>query len=90
VIGPFGAPGNFVVVQVGAREEQGHLSLEEVLDTVRAAVFRPKFAEYLDDLLEKLRGRAEIEVNTDLLASMQISGEQVEESGDAPPAAHGH
>jgi len=90
VIGPFGAPGNFVILQVGAREEQGHYSLEEVLETVRAAVFRPKFAEYHDDLLQRLRSRAEIEVNPEVLASLRVSGEQIEESDGGAPAAHGH
>jgi len=89
VIGPIGAPGHFVVLQVGAREDQGALALEEVIDRVRLALFGPKFLDYRDELVRRLRDAAEIEVNPEVIASLGISGEQLEESEGAEPSAHG-
>lgn len=89
VLGPTGVPGNFVVQRVNAREEQGYLTLEQASDTVRSIVFREKYKEALDALIQSLRSRSEIEINWDVLASLQITGEPVEEDAQVPTTPHG-
>ncbi len=74
VLGPLGVPGNFVIVKVIAREEQGFYDFQAVSGNVRNAVFSGKFREALDDVMTKLRSRARIEVQEDVLAGMRVSG----------------
>jgi len=90
VIGPMGAPGNYIVMQVGAREEQGYFPFEEVAGAIRPELFRPKFEAFRQDLIRQLRSRSEIEINKDVLASLRFSGVRIEEDDGAGPGAHGH
>lgn len=92
VLGPIGAPGNFVVLHVDAREEQGFRALEEVSGTIRSAVYLQKFEQALDEVIQKLRSRSEIRIDEQVLDSLRITGtpaEPGESDAEAPPAAHG-
>lgn len=92
VIEAGGVPGNFVVLKVLGREEQGTYPLEEVSGNVRSTLFSDKFRQVLDDFVTKLRARSQIRVDTELLASLRVSGSAVEgppEEG-GPPGAHAH
>lgn len=88
VVGPVGGPGNFMVMRVDIREEQGPYPFEEVTGNVRSILFRERFGELLDEYLEKLRSRSEIVVHQDALESMRITG--VAREGPEPPAGHAH
>jgi len=90
VLDPMGTPSNWVVVQVDAREEQGHFTQEEVSTTIRAAVFERKFRQYLDEHVAQLRSRSEINIDREVLASMRISGKPAEDAPDASAPSHGH
>lgn len=92
VVGPMGAPGNYIVLRVDAREDQGYRTLEEVSGTIRSAIYMKKFEEALDDVVQKLRSRSEILINEEVLGSLRITGtpaEPSEEGPAAPPPAHG-
>lgn len=82
VLGPFGAPGNFIVMRVVARESQGVYGFEELAATAERAVYDAKFGVALDEVVQSLRSRSEIVINDEALAAMRISGEP-EESDDA-------
>lgn len=88
VLGPAGVPGNYVVMQVDAREEQGYYPLEDVAGMIRTSVFRQKFQKHLEDYIRTLRSRSEIRIHDDVVASLRITGNPVEEP-DAPAAPHG-
>lgn len=88
VIGPVGGPGNYMVIQVDLREEQGPYPFQEVSGNVRSTLFRERFTEILDEYLEKLRSRSEIVVHPDALDSMRITG--VAREGSEPPSGHAH
>jgi parvulin-like peptidyl-prolyl isomerase len=93
VLGPMGAPGNFVVLRVDAREEQGYRAVEEVSGTIRSAVYMGKFEEALDEVIRKLRSRSEIRINEELLESLSITARPAqpdEQGAGAPPPAHGN
>jgi parvulin-like peptidyl-prolyl isomerase len=82
VLGPFGQPGDFTVLKVAAREDQGLHPYAEVSGNVRSAVFSEKFRTVLDERVTRLRARARIEVKEDVLATLEVSG-----TVDGPPAA---
>ncbi|NHZ73171.1 MAG: hypothetical protein GWP16_01720 [Nitrospirae bacterium] len=87
VIGPLGMPGNFIVIRVGARDEQGLFKLEEVRNQVASAVFREQFEASRTSLIEKLRERSEIEINDAGLEALVVSGSLEE---DEPAPSHEH
>jgi hypothetical protein len=74
VLGPFGQPGNFTVIRVMAREDQGPYPFADVSGNVRSAVFGGKFRQVLDERVTRLRARARIEIREDVLASLRVSG----------------
>lgn len=82
VLDPVGGPGNYSVLKVLSREEQGKYELEEVSGNIRNMVFSEKFRVVLDDYLTTLRSRSEIRLNEAALASLSISG-----AVDEDPAA---
>jgi parvulin-like peptidyl-prolyl isomerase len=84
VLGPFGAPGNFIIMRVVARESQGVYSYDELAATAERAVYDAKFGVALDEAIQALRSRSEIVVNENALAAMRIAGEPEEAEG-----AHG-
>jgi parvulin-like peptidyl-prolyl isomerase len=88
VLGPMGVPGNYTVVRVNAVEDQGHYSFEEAQGRARAGVADLKYQQTIDEFIRKLRSRSEITINEAILASMRITGAQVEE--EAAPPGHGH
>jgi peptidyl-prolyl cis-trans isomerase C len=90
VVGPTGVPGNFVVLRVGAREEQGFLDFEQVKSTVRSMVYTEKYKIALDTLIQTLRSRSEVTIHRDVLASLKITGGPIDEDAQAPAAPHGH
>ena len=87
VIGPIGGPGNYVVIKVTAREEQGHYEFREVSGNVRNAVVSKKSLELIDGLVKKLRSRASIEVDEEAIASLRVSGTR-DESQDTDSGTH--
>lgn len=85
VLGPQGVPGNFRILQIDGREEQGGYSFEEVSAHAKSGAYSIKFSEALDTFITKLRERSEIVVHEDVLAFMNISGRPLEkEEGGAP------
>ncbi|RMF74427.1 MAG: hypothetical protein D6738_06410 [Acidobacteria bacterium] len=88
VFGPEGAEGNWVVLIVTAREEQGHYGFREVSGNVRRAMFDEAFRRELHELITTLRKDATIEVREDELARLRIDGTLDEEP--AQGGAHGH
>ncbi len=76
VLDPVGTPGNFIVIKVLAREEQGLYSFREVSGNVRNAVYGEKVREAIEKYMETLRSRSEIEINEEVLKSLQITGEE--------------
>ena len=86
VLEPMGVPGNWTVVRVNLREEQGPYPYDQVSGNVRTAVYQEKFQRFLGEFLDKLRSRSEIEVNEDALADLRITGSRE----DAPAVSHGH
>lgn len=74
VLGPFGEPGKWIVIQVDAKEAQGPYPFDQVSGNVRSEVFQHKFQVRLDEVLKKLRSRSEIEVYDQALAALSITG----------------
>jgi parvulin-like peptidyl-prolyl isomerase len=87
VVGPYGYPGNFLVLQVGARKDQGHYSFEEAAGQIRSRLFGQKFAQEREATIAELRSRSEITVFEDALAAIQVTGER--DQGDSQ-SSHGH
>jgi parvulin-like peptidyl-prolyl isomerase len=85
VFGPLGGAGNFVVLKVMAREEQGTYAFEEVSGNLRQAVESEKFRKVLDEFITKLRSRSDIEINEEVLARLNVGGSVVDE-----PSERGH
>lgn len=85
VIGPFEVRGDWLVLQVDAREEQGPYPFDRVSGNVRSEVFQRKFQERLDEVLKKLRSRSEIEVYDRVVDTLRILGtrEETAEAGHA-------
>jgi peptidyl-prolyl cis-trans isomerase C len=91
VLEPFGIPGNYIVLKVTARQEQGIYDFKEISGNVREAVFQENLLAEMEAFMEKLRSRAEIEINEELLAQLDITGRQEraeEKSGMGD--GHGH
>lgn len=91
VFDPEGESGNYVVVMVTSRQEQGLYSFEEVSGNARRAVRERKEREAVASLMDKLRERSEIEIDEELLATLNISGTREETpQEEAGSPAHGH
>lgn len=92
VLGPAGSEAEWVVYRVGAREEQGLYSFQEVSGNVRAAVYQEAARKAIDGVVSKLRERSKIEIYHDVLDHLRISGQvEADESAEgAVPAGHGH
>jgi parvulin-like peptidyl-prolyl isomerase len=89
VLGPIERGDVFLVVLVGAREEQGIYTLEEIGGNVRKTLSEQKAQQALHDFIQTLRDRSEIILHEDVLATMRITGSPVEEtahSGTTPPS----
>ncbi len=89
VMDPVGVRGNFVVLKVTARQEQGVYPFEEVSGNVRSAVASTKMREAVARLMDTLRSRSEIEIDRELLATLRLSGKK-EEAKEEQPGGHGH
>ena len=90
VLGPFGAPGNFIVMRIIARESQGFYSFEELAATAEAGVYDAKFNATLTQVIQDLRDRSEITINDGALAAMRISGEPEEAKDTHGKGGQGH
>jgi len=90
VLDPYQEEDAWVVYKVIAREEQGIYSYPEVSGNMREAVFRRKFTARLDEFIKTARSRSEIEVRKDVLAALQLSGEQQPEESSVSPGHGGH
>ena len=55
VLGPFGARGNYFVIKVDAREDQGYYTVEQASGQIRSAIYLSKFEEPLGRILQTLR-----------------------------------
>ncbi len=89
VLDPVGVRGNFVVLKVTARQEQGVYEFDEVSGNVRNAVVSSKMRAAVAQLMETLRSRSEIEIDRELLATLRLSGEMTE-AAENQPDGHGH
>jgi parvulin-like peptidyl-prolyl isomerase len=91
ILDPFGVPGNVIVLKIMARQEQGIYEYEEISGNLRAAVFQEKLATGIEAFMEKLRSRAEIKINEEKLAELNITGapENGSEQGGTG-GEHGH
>ncbi len=91
VIDPFGVKDNWQVLLVTGRVEQGLYTFDEISGNIQQAVFNNQFNVVLYEFMKTLRKRAEIKINADVLARLNISGSMdtaPEEEGDH--GAHGH
>ncbi len=88
VLTPFGAPGNWTLLRVNAREEQEPYPFEEVSGNVRSALFRERFQAYVGEVLAKLRSRSEIEVDAAALEALRVTGSR--EAAEAGEQGGGH
>lgn len=86
VLGPMGVPGNYVVVRVNTVEDQGHFTFEEGMGRARAGASNVLYQEAVDSFIQKARSRSEISIHEEVLASMRITGTEVDEE----PAPPGH
>ncbi len=89
VLDPVGVRGNYVVFRVTARQEQGIFSFDEVSGNVRGAVLSRKMRAAIEQLMNTLRDRAEIEIDHELLAGLRLGG-TITEGSENEPVAHGH
>ncbi len=89
VMNPVGVRGNFVVLKVTARQEQGVYPFEEVSGNVRSAVASTKMREAVERLMDTLRSRSEIEIDRELLATLRLGG-KMKEAKEDEPGGHGH
>ncbi len=88
VLDPVGVRGNFVVLKVTARQEQGIYDFDEVSGNVRSAVASIEMRAAIERLMDTLRSRSEIEIDREVLASLRLSGERTET--EEPADGHGH
>ncbi len=88
VLDPVGSSGNVVVLKVTARQEGEPYSFEEVSGNVRSAVFSRKMRAAIEQLMDTLRERSEIEIDRELLAGMRLGG-TLEEAAETA-GGHGH
>jgi parvulin-like peptidyl-prolyl isomerase len=89
VIGPLGQEGNYFVLRVNAREEQGYFTLKELSATARQGILQRKYLEAMADYLGRLRERADIKVNQDALQSLQITGKPGKVDSGSATGPHG-
>ena len=89
VLEPMGVTGNWTVVRVNLREEQGPYPFDQVSGNVRTAVYQQKFQRFLGEFLDKLRSRSEIDVNEEALAELRITGSHEEAPAVSPGHGHG-
>jgi parvulin-like peptidyl-prolyl isomerase len=80
---------SWVVYKLVAREDRGLYSYQEVSGNMREAVFKEKFTEALDRFINTARSRSEIEVREEVLAALELSGNQDVEAG-AQAGGHVH
>lgn len=90
VLEPVGEPGDWVVRKVLDRQEQGIYPYGEISGNLRDRVSQEKFAVALDEFIQLLRSRAEIEVNEEALRSLRIEGSQAEPEGEGGHGGHAH
>jgi peptidyl-prolyl cis-trans isomerase C len=90
VLNPYGVPGNFVIVKVTAREEQGIYEYDEMSGNLRKMVFEDELRREVVSFMEKLRSRAEIEINRDALARLAITGAPASPAGEAEHGGGSH
>ncbi|UCF66378.1 MAG: peptidyl-prolyl cis-trans isomerase [Acidobacteriota bacterium] len=90
VLQPLRVPGNYVVMQVTAREEQGEYSFNEVSGNIRNAMFSEAFQKKLDEVITKLRSLSEIEIDEEALTALVIGGSVDEKASGESSSAHGH
>jgi parvulin-like peptidyl-prolyl isomerase len=91
VLDPFGVEGNYIVLKMMAREEQGPFEFDQISGNVRQTLFTDRFRMVLDRFITTLRERSEIVLYDDRIQALDISGsfvEQAEEEGS--PGGHGH
>ncbi len=89
VLDPVGVRGNYVVLKVTARQEQGIFTFDEVSGNVKNAVFSRKMRAAIERLMDTLRDRAEIEIDRELLAGVRLGG-TITEKPENEPDGHGH
>ena len=89
VLDPVGVPGNYVVLTVTARREQEPYSFDEVSGNVRNAVFSRKMRAAIEGLMATMRDRSEIEIESELLATVRLGGAMTRRSEDES-GGHGH
>jgi parvulin-like peptidyl-prolyl isomerase len=91
VLGPFGTEGNFVLLKILAKQEQGTYNMREVSGNIRRVLYSEKFTEVLHEYVSKLRERAEVEVDEEALASLRVTGSfEPEAEGEGGMGAHAH
>jgi parvulin-like peptidyl-prolyl isomerase len=91
VLGPFGSEGNFVVLAILARQEQGRYSMREVSGNIRRVLYSEEFTAALHEYVTKLRERAEIEVDEKALESLTVRGSfEPTGMGEGGTGAHAH
>ena len=76
VLGPYDQEESWVVLKIVDRQEQGIYTLDEVSGRIHSALYSQKFGEKLEQQIDTLRARSEISINDEVLARLQISGEQ--------------
>lgn len=89
VLDPFGAEGNYIVLKMVAREEQGSFEFDQISGNVRQMLFAQKSRVALDRYIATLRERSEIVLHNDRIHALTISG-SVEESAEKEASAGGH
>jgi len=90
VLGPEEAGDGFVVIQVGAREEQGIYAFDEVSGNVRKAVESAELQSAIHRYIETLRSRSTIDIHHDVLAAMKITATPAEGAGGSADTPSGH
>ena len=88
VLDPVGVRGNYVVLKVTARQERDPYSFDQVSGNVRSAVSSRKMRAAIEQLMDTLRARSEIEIDRELLASLRLGGSPSE--SEERPSGHGH
>lgn len=89
VLEPFEVLGGFIVAKVTGKQDQGIYEFGEISGNIRQRVFSTKFQLALDRFITTLRSRSEIEIDTELLASLTIVG-SVEDMPQEGESSGGH
>jgi len=89
IFGPKGAGVDWRIVQVGAVEDQGYYSFDEVSGNVRKRVEEREFFALIDKYVERLRERSEIWIDQEALASLQLSADPRQEPSGHAETSHG-